>query len=90
MKRIRVEAQEKSCKTDDQVHAGQETEFMLVAKENIPKLFECLAHDGPQQNEHSKLMGFIMGYLSILTGYRAVVITVTAPASFKLFFLDVM
>ncbi|XP_038550420.1 uncharacterized protein LOC119891063, partial [Micropterus salmoides] len=62
-------------KTDDQLHATQESAFMTAARENIPKLFERLESSGNQENEHSKLMGYIMGYLCILTGHRSVVLT---------------
>ena len=36
---------------------------------------ESLACDGSQHNEHSTLMGYIMGYLAMLTGHRSVVLT---------------
>ncbi|XP_045921449.1 uncharacterized protein LOC123980901 isoform X1 [Micropterus dolomieu] len=48
---------------------------MTAAREKIPKLFERLESSGNQENEHSKLMGYIMGYLRILTGHRSVVLT---------------
>lgn len=32
-------------------------------------------HDIDLVDDHKKLMGYIMGYLSILTGHRAVVLT---------------
>ncbi|XP_035033823.2 uncharacterized protein LOC118121794 [Hippoglossus stenolepis] len=58
-----------------QLNASQETEFLLAARKRIHELFERLAHDGSQMADHLKVTGYIMGYLSILTGHRSVVLT---------------
>ncbi|XP_038550742.1 uncharacterized protein LOC119884412 [Micropterus salmoides] len=77
IQRLRVHSRQKRLcrKTDDQLHAVQQSAFMTAARENIPKLFEQLESSGNQKNEHSKLMGYIMGYLCTLTGHRSVVLT---------------
>lgn len=46
-----------------------------ICKYILISILECLAGDGPEQNEHSKLTGYIMAYLAILTGHRSIVLT---------------
>ncbi|XP_049456923.1 uncharacterized protein LOC125903812, partial [Epinephelus fuscoguttatus] len=84
IKRIMADVQKKMVvhrqkvlrhKTDNQLGAVEEKKFMITARKKIPKLFESLAGNGRQQNEHSKLIGYIMGYLSMLTGHRSIVLT---------------
>ncbi|XP_078019778.1 uncharacterized protein LOC144459464 [Epinephelus lanceolatus] len=84
IKRIMADVQKKMVvhrqkvlrhKTDNQLGAVEEKKFMITARKKIPKLFESLAGNGSQQNEHSKLIGYIMGYLSMLTGHRSIVLT---------------
>ncbi|CAK6958883.1 uncharacterized protein LOC125903812%2C partial [Scomber scombrus] len=45
----------------------------MVTRKRIPELFESIACSGNERNDHDKLIGYIMGYLTILTGQRAMV-----------------
>nr|XP_046238930.1 uncharacterized protein LOC124055955 [Scatophagus argus] len=62
-------------KTDNQLLGAQEKQFMKTARKKIPALFESLSCKGGQQDEHGKVMGYMMGYLAMLTGHRSVVFT---------------
>ncbi|KAM3619670.1 uncharacterized protein V6R79_011633 [Siganus canaliculatus] len=61
-------------KTQSLVGARQEVEFLRVAKKRIPELFQALPGDGDGGQEHCHLMGYLMGYLTILTGHRSIVL----------------
>ncbi|XP_042361649.1 uncharacterized protein LOC121957188 isoform X3 [Plectropomus leopardus] len=84
IKRIASEVQRKvvvhgqkvlSRKTDDQLLAHDQMQFMKAARKKIPKLLEDLSRQTHEKEQHSKLMGYIMGYLAMLTGHRSVVLT---------------
>ncbi|MEQ2257733.1 hypothetical protein ILYODFUR_037805, partial [Ilyodon furcidens] len=62
-------------KTENELHAAVETKFMAAAQKRIPKLLKHLDKHPNVKSPHNKLMGYIMGYLAILTGHRSVVLT---------------
>ncbi|KAI3366574.1 hypothetical protein L3Q82_009183 [Scortum barcoo] len=63
---------------------AQELAFLAAAKRRVPQLFHDLSTSSTggtttttttTQNEHAKLIGYIMGYLCVISGHRAVVLT---------------
>lgn len=48
---------------------------MITAKRRIPEILAALPQTGGAQNQHAKLMGYMMGYLCIISGHRSVVLT---------------
>ncbi|KAI3360671.1 hypothetical protein L3Q82_002538 [Scortum barcoo] len=65
----------KRYQTRNQLDSAQELAFLTTAKRRVPQLFHALSTGSNTQNEHAKLMGYIMGYLSIISGHRSVVLT---------------
>ncbi|XP_024134832.1 uncharacterized protein LOC112150608 [Oryzias melastigma] len=66
----------KRVKTSILPRASEEVHFLDTAKQRIPQLFESLlSYDNAALvTEHNLLMGYIMGYLSIISGHRSTVI----------------
>ncbi|XP_041835271.1 uncharacterized protein LOC121635921 [Melanotaenia boesemani] len=62
-------------KTDSQVPASQEDRFLSVAKRRIPELLENIVSETVSNGSHTLLMGYAMGYLSVLTGHRSSIFT---------------
>ncbi|XP_041828812.1 uncharacterized protein LOC121631806 [Melanotaenia boesemani] len=62
-------------KTDSQVPASQEERFLSVAKRRIPELLENSVSETVSNGSHTLLMGYAMGYLSVLTGHRSSIFT---------------
>ncbi|KAA8577873.1 hypothetical protein FQN60_007899, partial [Etheostoma spectabile] len=48
---------------------------MAVAQIKIAELMKTVSCNGEQVEEHVKFLGYIMGYMSMLTGHRSVVLT---------------
>ncbi|KAI3375442.1 hypothetical protein L3Q82_003689 [Scortum barcoo] len=61
-------------KSRNQLDSAQELAFLAAAKRRVPRLFHDLhtSRTGTIQNEHATLIGYIMGYLCIISGHRAV------------------
>ncbi|KAE8283666.1 hypothetical protein D5F01_LYC19069 [Larimichthys crocea] len=65
----------KRQKTNNQLDSEQELSFLYAAKRRIPMLMDAIDKDGYQRNQHSTLMGYLMGYLCVISGHRSVVLT---------------
>nr|XP_046245078.1 uncharacterized protein LOC124059268 [Scatophagus argus] len=65
----------KRCKTKNQLGPSVENHFLMAAKNTIPTLLDSVKKDQHLEAEHIKLMGYLMGYLCMLTGHRSVVMT---------------
>ncbi|XP_071319573.1 uncharacterized protein [Trachinotus anak] len=65
----------KRLKTNNQLDSEQELSFLYAAKRRIPMLMDAIDKEGFKKNEHSTLMGYLMGYLCIISGHRSVVLT---------------
>ncbi|KAE8295950.1 hypothetical protein D5F01_LYC04696 [Larimichthys crocea] len=65
----------KRQKTNNQLDSEQELSFLYAAKRRIPMLMDAIDKDGYQRDQHSTLMGYLMGYLCVISGHRSVVLT---------------
>ncbi|KAM8749867.1 uncharacterized protein AB9X84_014519 [Acanthopagrus schlegelii] len=65
----------KRQKTNNQLDSEQELSFLYAARRRIPMLMDAIDKDGLEKTEHSTLMGYLMGYLCIISGHRSVVLT---------------
>lgn len=65
----------KRQKTNNQLESEQELSFLDAAKRTIPLLMDAMEKGTFKQNDHSTLMGYLMGYLCIISGHRSVVLT---------------
>ncbi|KAM7401468.1 hypothetical protein PAMA_005597 [Pampus argenteus] len=65
----------KRQKTNNQLDSEQELSFLYAARRRIPMLMDAIDKGGHQKDEHSTLMGYLMGYLCVISGHRSVVLT---------------
>ncbi|XP_024122531.2 uncharacterized protein LOC112143027 [Oryzias melastigma] len=67
----------KRVKTSTLPQASDEVHFLDTAKKCIPQLFDSLISEDTTTvvTDHNLLIGYIMGYLSIISGHRSTVLT---------------